>query len=175
MLNALSLPWSRYVGEGHPAKRNYYRWSSGEPRLTSLYCGGEVRLVCSDQTNIYCGLKGGVILVFRANTLIFVTRLEEKGSHLWQLQVGPGLLVALTEVSVVLWHKHDWSLAARLQYWSEGQPYLHLAADLMVVPGATKYTARLLLYDRQAGSLHRVRDLVHTKVWVVGAHIGQQR
>ena len=171
----VSRPLCRYVGGGHPAKRNYYRWMSGEARLTSLYCGGSVRLVCSDQTNIYCGLQGGIVLVFLASSLVLVTRLEEKESHLWQLQVGPGLLVALTEVSVVLWHKHDWSLAARLQYWSEGQPYLHLAADLMVVPGATKYTARLLLYDRQAGSLHRVRDLVHTKVWVVGAHIGQQR
>ena len=89
VFSVLSLPWSRYVGEGHPAKRNYYRWSSGEARLTSLYCGGEVRLVCSDQTNIYCGLKGGVILVFRANTLLFLTRLEEKESHLWQLQVSP--------------------------------------------------------------------------------------
>ena len=75
--------------------------------------------------------------------------------------------MAVTEVSVVLWHKHDWTVAGRLKYWSEGQPYLHLVGDLLVVPGATKYTARLLLYDRQAGSLHRVRDLVHTKVWVV--------
>ena len=52
-----------------------------------------MRLVCSDQTNIYCGLKGGVILVFRANTLLFVTRLEEKESHLWQLQVSPSSLL----------------------------------------------------------------------------------
>ena len=46
-----------------------------------------MRLVCSDQTNIYCGLKGGIILVFMADTLLYVTRLEEKESHLWQLQV----------------------------------------------------------------------------------------
>ena len=78
----------------------------------------------------------------------------------------------MTEVCVVIWHKHDWSVAARVKYWSEGQPYLHLEEDLMVVPGATKYTARLLLYNRQEGTLHRLRDLVHTKVWVVGAVIG---
>ena len=46
-----------------------------------------MRLVCSDQTNIYCGLQGGIILVFLADTLLYVTRLEEKNSHLWQLQV----------------------------------------------------------------------------------------
>ena len=85
------------------------------------------------------------------------------------------MLVALTEMSVVLWHKHNWTVAGRLKYWSEGQPYLHLAGDLLVVPGATKYTARVLLYDRQERTLHRVRDLVHTKVWVVGAHLGQHR
>ena len=83
--------------------------------------------------------------------------------------------MAITQLSVVLWHKHNWTVAARLKYWSEGQPYLHMESDLLVVPGATKYTARVLLYDREAGTLHRVRDLVHTKVWVVGAHIGQQR
>ena len=85
------------------------------------------------------------------------------------------MLVAVTQVSVVLWRKQDWSVAARVKYWSQGQPYLHLEADLVVVPGATKHTARLLLYNREEGTLHRVRDLVHTKVWVVGAHIGQQR
>ena len=46
----------------------------------------------------------------------------------------------------------------------------------MVLPGLTKYTARLLLYDREERSLHRVRDLVHTKVWVVwGSHRGGAR
>ena len=100
-----SLSFSRYVGEGHPAKRNYYRWRLGEARLTSLYCGGEVSLVCSDQTNIYCGLKGGVILVFLADTLLYVTRLEEKESQLWQLQAGS---------SSYLTHEADLQALARL-------------------------------------------------------------
>ena len=153
--------------------------------MTSRYCGGQVRQFTSDQSYIYCGMTGGVILIFMSKTLLYVTRLEEKESNLWQLQVGRSVVVALTEVCALVWRKRDWSLVSRVKYWSEvtlllsssshhvsqGQPYLHLEGDMMVLPGATKYTARLLIYDRQEERLCRVRDLVHTKVWVVGAHI----
>ena len=68
-------------------------------------------LVCSDQTNIYCGLKGGIVLVFLADTLLFVTRLEEKNSHLWQLQVMMVMMmvmmvmVMMMIVMVICWAK----------------------------------------------------------------------
>ena len=60
-----------------------------------------MRLVCSDQTNIYCGLKGGIILVFLADTLLYVTRLEEKESHLWQLQVMMILMMMMMMISTL--------------------------------------------------------------------------
>ena len=61
-----------------------------------------MRLVCSDQTNIYCGLKGGIILVFLADTLLYVTRLEEKESHLWQLQVMMMIVTIMMMMVVVM-------------------------------------------------------------------------
>ena len=43
---------------------------------------------------------------------------------------------------------------------------------MLVVPGATKYTARVLVFDSQEGTLKRVRDLVHRKLWLLSAVIG---
>ena len=60
-----------------------------------------MRLVCSDQTNIYCGLKGGIILVFMADTLLYVTRLEEKESHLWQLQVMMMMMMMMVMMMMI--------------------------------------------------------------------------
>ena len=45
----------------------------------------------------------------------------------------------------------------------------------MVVPGATKYTARVLVYDVRTQTVARLRDLVHRQHWVLGAVIGQLR
>ena len=54
----------------------------------------------------------------------------------------------------------------------QGEPYLHIDGDMLVVPGATKYTARVLVFDSQEGTLKRVRDLVHRKLWLLSAVIG---
>ena len=48
--------------------------------------------------------------------------------------------------------------------------------NLMVLPGLTKYTARVLMFDpRNKVRVSRVRDLVHRQHWVLGAYIGQRR
>ena len=44
---------------------------------------------------------------------------------------------------------------------------------MLVVPGATKYTARVLVFDSQEGTLKRIRDLVHRKLWLLSAVIGK--
>ena len=49
-----------------------------------------MRQVCSDHSYIYCAMTAGVILIFMSKTLLYVTRLEEKESNLWQLQVEAG-------------------------------------------------------------------------------------
>ena len=164
----------RYVVDSHPATLNLQRWRSGVPVLTSLSCGGEVRQITSDTRFVYCGMRAGVVLVFLSSSLQYVTALEEKESTIWQLEAGERVVVGVTEVCVLVWRKEDWGLVTRVKYWSEGQPYLHMEGDLMVVPGATKYTARVLLYHREEERVGRVRDLVHTKVWVVGAFIQKE-
>ena len=58
--------------------------------MTSLHCGGEVRQVTSDHRFIYCGMTGGVVLVFLSSSLVYVTALEEKESNIWQLEAGGG-------------------------------------------------------------------------------------
>ena len=45
---------------------------------------------------------------------------------------------------------------------------------MLVVPGATKYTARVLVFDSQEGTLKRIRDLVHRKLWLLSAVIGNK-
>ena len=57
--------------------------------------------------------------------------------------------------------------------YPQGEPYLHIDGDMLVVPGATKYTARVLVFDSQEGTLKRVRDLVHRKLWLLSAVIGK--
>ena len=56
----------------------------------------------------------------------------------------------------------------------QGEPYLHIDGDMLVVPGATKYTARVLVFDSQEGTLKRIRDLVHRKLWLLSAVIGNK-
>lgn len=161
----------RYVVEKHPAICNYYRWMDGQTDYTHLYCGGEVRHVCSDENYIFCSMRGGKIMVFFATSFLFVTSLEEKESFLWQLQVGLSMLVAVTEVSVVIWDKLSWKVVGRVNYWSEGEPYLHVEGNLIVAPGATKYTSRVLIYDREQKVVKKIKDLIHRKMWVLGAYI----
>ena len=57
----------------------------------------------------------------------------------------------------------------------QGEPYLHVVNNLMVVPGLTKYTARVLMFDPRSKVVTRVRDLVHRQHWVLGAYIGQYK
>ena len=57
----------------------------------------------------------------------------------------------------------------------QGEPYLHVVNNLMVVPGLTKYTARVLMFDPKSKVVTRVRDLVHRQHWVLGAYIGQYK
>lgn len=57
----------------------------------------------------------------------------------------------------------------------QGEPYLHVVNNLMVVPGLTKYTARVLMFDPRGKVVTRVRDLVHRQHWVLGAYIGQYK
>ena len=57
----------------------------------------------------------------------------------------------------------------------QGEPYLNVENNLVVVPGATKYTARVLVYDVRTQTVARLRDLVHRQHWVPGAVIGQLR
>ena len=45
----------------------------------------------------------------------------------------------------------------------------------MVVPGRTKHTARVLMFDPRSQTMGRVRDLVHRKHWVLGAYLGQKQ
>ena len=47
--------------------------------------------------------------------------------------------------------------------------------NLMVVPGMTKHTARVLMFDPRSQTMGRVRDLVHRKHWVLGAYLGQKQ
>ena len=116
-------------------------------------------------------------------------------SYSLEVLIGLGIIVtilcsvAITEASVVIWVKEDWAVLARLKYWSEvgtsdddllpltimfqGEPYLHVVNNLMVVPGLTKYTARVLMFDPRGKVVTRVRDLVHRQHWVLGAYIGQ--
>ena len=46
--------------------------------------------------------------------------------------------------------------------------------NLMVLPGLTKYTTRVLMFDPRNKVVSRVRDLVHRQLWVLGAYIGQR-
>ena len=57
----------------------------------------------------------------------------------------------------------------------QGEPYLHVVNNLMVVPGMTKHTARVLMFDPRSQTMDRVRDLVHRKHWVLGAYLGQKQ
>lgn len=57
----------------------------------------------------------------------------------------------------------------------QGEPYLHVVNNLMVAPGLTKYTARVLMFDPRGKVVTRVRDLVHRQHWVLGAYIGQYK
>ena len=77
----VSTKWKQFVDdfvfEKHPAITNYYSWTDGSVDNARLFCGGEVRLVCSDVDFIYCAMKDGAIMVFDSQTFIFVKVLEE--------------------------------------------------------------------------------------------------
>ena len=61
----------------------------------------------------------------------------------------------------------------RIRHCGQGEPYLHVDEDVLVVPGDAKYVCRVLVYDRYTKSLASVRDLDHKKYWVLGAFIGE--
>ena len=63
----------------------------------------------------------------------------------------------------------------RIRHSVQGEPYLHVEEDVMVVPGDAKCVCRVLLYDREAGAVHCVRELDHKKYWVLGAHLEHTR
>ena len=63
----------------------------------------------------------------------------------------------------------------RIRHSGQGEPYLHVEEDVMVVPGDAKCVSRVLLYDREAGAVHCVRELDHKKYWVLGAHLEHTR
>ena len=167
--------WKEFVDEfviqKHPHVSNFYRWTSGSVENVHLFCGGEVRLVCSDSNNIYCAMKDGTIMIFDSQTFIFMKLLQEEECYFWKIQAGRSILVAITEVCVVIWSKQTWKVLAKIKYWSKGEPFLHVENDLIVAPGATKYVCRVLFYDKVNRAVSRVRDLVHRSYWVLGAYL----
>jgi len=167
--------WRDFIDEfvwlRHPLVRNFERWTQGFVEHEQVYCGGEVGIVSSDQSRIFCAMKTGSILVFDSTSFLLETVLEGGAGTIWQLQSGRSILAAISEACIVIWKKEDLSIVARIRHGSKGEPYLHVENDLLVVPGDTKYLCRLLLYHRTSGNITGVRDLDHKRYWVLGAYI----
>lgn len=167
--------WKDFVDEfvwlRHPLVKNFERWTQGFVEHEQVYCGGEVGIITSDQKRIFCAMKTGSVLVFDSVSFLLETVLEGGAGMIWQLQSGRSILVAITEGCVIIWKKEDLIIVARIRHGSNGEPYLHVENDLLVVPGDTKYLCRLLLYNRNSGTVTGVRDLDHKRYWVLGAYI----
>ena len=63
----------------------------------------------------------------------------------------------------------------RIRHSGQGEPYLHVEGDCMVVPGDAKCVSRVLLYNRATRTVQGVRDLDHKKFWVLGAQLQNMR
>ena len=63
----------------------------------------------------------------------------------------------------------------RIRHSGQGEPYLHVEEDVIVVPGDAKCVSRVLLYNRETRTVKCVRDLDHKKYWVLGAHLENTR
>ena len=67
---------------------------------------------------------------------------------IWQLQAGKSIIVGITETCVIVWRKESHDRVARVRHSSQGEPYLHVEENVLVVPGDAKCVCRVFVYDR---------------------------
>jgi len=162
----------------HPHKLTIERWTGGTTDFSQLQCPAPVSQVACDGLEVYCSVAGSShVFVYTCTDTTQILQDVLQPGHgagtIWQLQVGLNILVAITETSVLIWRKHaPRDLVARIRHSSQGEPYLHVEDDVLVVPGDSKCVCRVLLYDKYTNNISCVRDLDHKKYWVLGAHLG---
>ena len=73
-----------------------------------------------------------------------------------------------------MWRRDTFQLVARVKHGSKFQPYVRVVDDLVVVPGSSRHTTRLLVYKNNRhheGALVALREFNHGSFWVLGADI----
>jgi len=172
--------WKEFIDsevmDRHPDVCLYRKWTQGEGQHHLVYCGGEVATLTADSERVYAALKHGEVLVFDGSHFLLETMLEGRGETVWQLQAGHLIVAAVTQSCVTVWSKPvtaggSFNVVARIRHGSQGEPYLHVEANIVAIPGDSQHVTRLLVYTPEKNTMKGFRDLSHGRHWVLGAYL----